>query len=133
MSEFQVFAEWRIRRIPEPPREPRETYNERVKRWTLSSIGVEGMTQDIFLYLEKADMATVDDLAKHFKLGVEEVQRTLDLLYTVGLIDKIGKAYQVRGDLSTSIIRQLIPRITETLRSIVKVESDTRSYRAYRR
>lgn len=133
MSEFQIFAEWRIRRIPEPPREPRETYNERVKRWTLSSIGVEGMVQDIFLYLEKINMVTVDDLAKHFKLGAEEVQRFLDLLYTVGLIEKIGKAYQVRGDLSTSIVRRLLPKITETLRSIAKIESDARSYSVYRR
>ena len=133
MSDFQIFAEWRIRRIPEPSREPRETYNERVKRWTLSSIGIEGLAQDLFLYLEKINMATMDDLAKRFEGSAEEMQKTLDLLYTAGLIDKIGKAYQIRGDLSTSIIRRLLPKITETLRSIVKVESDARSYAVYRR
>lgn len=133
MSDFQIFAEWKIRRIPEPPREPRETYNERVRRWTLSSIGIEGMAQDIFFYLEKVDIATIDDLAKHFESSTEEVQKNLDLLYTVGLIDRIGKAYQVRGDLSTSIIRRLLPKITETLRSIAKVESSVRSYPVYRR
>ena len=128
MSDFQIFAEWRIKRLPEPPREPRETYNERVKRWTLSSIGIEGMAQDLFLYLEKINMATMDDLAKRFGGNAEEIQKNLDLLYTAGLIDRLGKAYLVREGLSASITRRLLPRITEILRSIAKTESDSRSY-----
>ncbi|MFB0543476.1 MAG: TrmB family transcriptional regulator sugar-binding domain-containing protein [Candidatus Bathyarchaeia archaeon] len=133
MSDFQIFAEWRIKRLPEPPREPRETYNERVKRWTLSSIGIEGMAQDLFLYLEKTNMATMDDLAKRFGGNAEEIQKELDLLYTAGLIDKLGKAYLVREGLSASITRRLLPRITETLRGIAKTESDSRSYADYYR
>ncbi len=114
--------------MPEPPKEPRETYKERVKRWVLSSLGVEGFTQDLFLYLQKLKMGTVEDLTRHFERDFEEIQEALDVLYTVGLIDKMGKAYLVREDLSTSIVRKLIPRITETLRSIAKVESKARSY-----
>jgi DNA-binding transcriptional ArsR family regulator len=128
MSEFQIFAEWRIKRIPEPSKEPRETYNERVKMWALSSIGLEERAQDVFLYLEKIEMGTAEDLAKRFEISVEEVQKHLDSLYTAGLIDRIGKAYIVREDLSSSITRRLIPKVTETLRGIAKVESGSRSY-----
>jgi len=128
MSEFQIFAEWRIKRIPEPSKEPKETYNERVKRWALSSIGLEERTQDIFLYLEKIEMGTAEDLAKRFEISVEEVQGHLDSLYTAGLIDRIGKAYVIREALSSSITHRLIPKVTETLRSVAKVESGSRSY-----
>jgi len=128
MSEFQIFAEWRIKRIPEPLKEPKETYSERVKEWALSSIGLDEMAQDIFLYLEKIEMGTAEDLAKRFESSVEEVQNHLDALYTAGLIDRIGKAYIVQEDLSSSITRHLIPKVTETLRSIAKVESGSRSY-----
>jgi len=128
MSVYQIFAEWRVRRIPEPPKSPQETYSERVKRWALSAIGVEGIAQDIFIQLEKIKMVTIDDLGKHFDAGLEEIQEHLDLLYTTGLVERIGKAYLVREDISTSIIRRLIPRVTETLRGIAKVESNSRSY-----
>jgi len=128
MSDFQIFAEWRIKRIPEPSKEPKETYNERVKRWALSSIGLEEKAQDIFLYLEKIEMGTAEDLARRFESDIEEAQPHLDSLYTAGLIDRIGKAYIAREDISASITRRLIPKVTETLRSIAKVESGSRSY-----
>jgi hypothetical protein len=124
---FETLAEWRIRRLQEPKPEPRETYDERVKRWALSSIGLEGIAQDIFLHLQRAKMATMDDLKAHFKMGDEEIQKNLDLLYTAGLIDRIGKAYLVDEAISASIVRRLIPRITETMRTIAKLESDSRS------
>lgn len=131
VSDYESLAEWRIRRIPEPPREPRETYEERLKGWALRSIGIEGVAHDLFLYLEKIEMATAEDLAGHVGGSPEEVLESVDALYTAGLIDRIGKAYYVKESLSASIVKRLIPRITESLRKIAKMESGSRSNADY--
>ena len=127
VSEYEPLAEWRIRRIPEPPREPRETYEERLKGWVLKSIGIDGLAQDLYMYLEKMEMATAEDLASHVGVGPEEVLENVDALYTAGLIDRIGKDFYVKEPLSASIVKRLIPRITESLRKIAKMESGSRS------
>jgi hypothetical protein len=131
VSEYESLAEWRIRRIPEPPKDPKETYEERIKGWVLSSIGIDGVAQDLFLYLEKVEMATAEDLASHVGVGPDEVLESVDSLYTAGLIDRIGKALYVKEPLSASIVRRLIPRITESLRKIAKMESGSRSEADY--
>jgi len=128
MDEFQVFAEWKIRRLPEPPEEPKDTYRQRVRAWALSSIGVDGLAQETFLFLEKVKMATLEDFQRQTGKTAEEVQDALDQLYTAGLIDRIGKAYILRDDLSASIVHKLIPRVTEALRSVAKTESGTRAF-----
>lgn len=125
--EYEPLAEWRIRRIPEPPKDPKETYEERMKGWVLSSVGIDGVAQDLFLYLEKMEMATAEDLASHVGVGPEEILGNVDALYTAGLINRIGKAFYVKEPLSVSIVRRLIPRITESLRKIAKMESGSRS------
>jgi hypothetical protein len=126
-SDYESLAEWKVRRIPEPPKDPKETYEERMKGWVLSSIGVDGIAQALFLYLEKIEMATAEDLANHVGGSPEEVLKNVDALYTAGLIDRIGKAFYVKEPLSASIVRRLIPRITESLRKIAKMESGSRS------
>jgi hypothetical protein len=126
-SEYESFAEWKVRRIPEPSKEPRDTYGDRLKTWVLSSIGIEGPAQELFLYLENSKVGTVDDLAQHIDAEPEDVLELMDLLYATGLIDRLGKAYYVREPLSTSIVRRLIPRITESLRTIANAESRART------
>jgi hypothetical protein len=130
-QQYEFFVEWKVRRIPEPSKEPRATYNQRIKEWTLSSIGVEGTTRDVLKYIEDSDAATIDDLAEHIKKTREETLEHVDQLYSLGLIDHLGKAYFVRESVSTSIVKRLIPRITENLRSLAKVESRSRSDSGY--
>lgn len=130
-NEYESFAEWKVRRMPEPFKDPHETYDQRLKDWVLSSIGIDGTARELFLYLENSKVATLDDLAKHVNEEPEEVIELVDLLYATGLIDRLGKAYYVRESLSTSIVKRLIPRITESLRSIAKAESRARSDATY--
>jgi hypothetical protein len=129
--QYEFFVEWKVRRIPEPSKEPEATYSQRIKDWALSSIGVEGTTREVFKYIEDSDTATIDDLTEHFKKTPDETREHVDQLYSLGLIDHIGKAYFVRQSVSTSIVKWLIPRITENLRSIAKVESRSRSDSGY--
>ncbi len=130
-QEYEFFVEWKVRRIPEPSKEPQETYNQRIKEWALSSVGVEGATSDVLKYIEDSDAATIDDLADHIKKTPEETREHVDQLYSLGLIDHVGKAYFVRESVSSSIVKWLIPRITENLRSIARVESRSRSDSGY--
>jgi predicted transcriptional regulator len=130
-NEYESFVEWKIRRIPEPLKEPHETYGQRLKDWVLSSIGIDGTAKELFLYLENSKVATLEDLAKHVEEEASEVRELLDLLYSTGLIERLGKAYYVQKPLSTSIVRRLIPRITESLRNIAKAESRARSDATY--
>ena len=127
MSEFEYLAEWKVRRIPIPPSEPSESYDQRLKAWALSSIGVEGTAQDIYVYLANASLATAEDLSSHTGIPVDEVLDAVDTLYTTGLIDKMGRAYFTSGTLSRSIVKRLIPRITESLKEVAKTESSSRS------
>ena len=127
LSEFEYLVEWKVRRIPAPPGEPRESYDRRLKEWALSSIGVEGTAQDIYVYLANASMATAEDLSSHTGISVEEVHEAVDTLYTAGLIDKMGRAYFVSCTLSRSIVNKLIPRITESLKEVAKAESSSRT------
>ena len=126
LSEFEFLAEWKVRRIPKPAKDPPETYRERLKDWVLSSVGVEGREHDIYSYLESNDMATVEELSGYFNMDVGEVYNNLDNLYTYGLIDKMGKAYYIKENLSRAITQRLVPRITESLREIASAESSGR-------
>lgn len=130
-NKYESFAEWKVRRIPEPSKEPHETYGQRLKDWALSSIGIDGTAKELFLYLESSKVATLEDLAKHVKEEPSEISELVDLLYSTGLIERLGKAYYVQKPLSTSIVRRLIPRITESLRNIAKAESRARSDATY--
>lgn len=126
MSEFEYLVEWRIRNIPLPEKEPKETYNSRIKAWVLTSLGLDKKTQSIYTIIEERKMATVEDLSKVLNEEKERVQESLDELYSTGTIEKLGKAYYVNEPLSTSIVRKLIPRVTESLRIIASTESKTR-------
>lgn len=128
---YESFAEWKVRRIPEPVKEPEETYGERLKTWVLSSIGIDGTAKELFLYLENSKVATLKDLAEHVNEEPEQVLELVDQLYSTGLVERLGKAYYVREPLSTSIVRRLLPRITESLRSIARAESRARSDATY--
>jgi hypothetical protein len=130
-NEYESFAEWKVRRMPEPSKEPHDTYGQRLKTWVLSSIGIDGMANELFLYIENSKVATLDDLARHVKAKPEDILESVDLLYANGLIDRLGKAYYVQESLSASIVRRLIPRITESLRNIAKAESRARSDATY--
>jgi hypothetical protein len=126
-GEFEFFAEWKVRRIPRPQKDPKDTYVPRLKDWALSSIGIDGKAKEVFLHLENSKTATLEDLETQLNEKPEDLQETLDCLYSNGLIERIGKAYFVRESLSAAIVKRLLPRITESLRNVAQVESKSRA------
>jgi len=125
--EPEVLAEWKIRRIHQPPKEPFETYRERTERWVLHSLGVEELAQDMYMYLATRKEATLEELAEKFNVSEDEARDHLGQLYTIGLVSFLGKMYYVEEPLSRAIVNKLIPRLTEILKGIAKTEADVRT------
>lgn len=125
-KDFETLAEWTIRRIKPLEDLTEEGYTERIKRWVLYSIGLEKIHQDIFLYLEEKLRSTTTDIASEFSISPNTARKYLDELHTVGLVDYIGREYTLTyNSLSRAIELMLIPRITDTLRTIASGASST--------
>jgi len=125
-GEFEVLAQWTVRRLRPLAEESEEDYTEKAKRWVLYSLGLDKLHQDIFLYLEKKLRTTTTDLAETFDISPNTARKYLDELHTVGLVDYIGREYTLTYEsLSQAIELMLIPRITDTLRIIARGASTT--------
>jgi DNA-binding Lrp family transcriptional regulator len=124
--ENEVLAEWTIRRLRPLEPEGSESFPEKVKRWVLYSIGMGRLEQDIYMHLEKNMRSTTTDIATEFDISPNTARKYLDELHTVGLVDYIGREYTVTYEsLSRAIELMLIPRITDTLRTIARGASTT--------
>lgn len=123
---FEVLAEWTIRRLRPLQEVSEEDYPEKVKRWVIYSLGLDKLHQDIFLYLEENFRSTTTDIAGEFDISPNTARKYLDELHTVGLVDYVGREYALTYEsLSRAIELMLIPRITDTLRTIAKGASNT--------
>jgi hypothetical protein len=127
VNDYEALVEWRIKRIPPPEKEPRETYDDRIKEWVLNSMGIDETVQSLYTLIETSNMVTIEDMMSKLGMDEQQLDEGLDQLYSAGLIEKLGKAYYVKDKLSTSIVNKLIPRINESLRTIASVESASRS------
>ncbi len=118
---YDTLAEWTIRRLRPLSDLPEETKAEEIKRWVLYSIGLEKIHQDIFLHLEENYRSTTSDIANLFEVSPNTARKYLDELHTVGLVDYIGREYTLTyNSLSRAIELMLIPRITDTLKTIAR-------------
>jgi predicted transcriptional regulator len=125
-GEFEVLAEWTVRRLRPLEEEAEEDYTEKAKRWVLYSLGLDKLHQDIFLYLEKKLRTTTTEIATEFNISPNTARKYLDELHTVGLVDYVGREYTLTYEsLSRAIELMLIPRITDTLRIIARGASTT--------
>jgi len=116
---FEIIAEWKIRRLKQPKSFDDE---ELVKRWVLYSLGLEETAQEIYLYLEKYGSSTSTEIAKALNISPNTARKYLDDLHTVGLTDYIGREYHLTYDsLSKAIELVLIPRLTDTLKTIARI------------
>ncbi|HUS77161.1 MAG TPA: hypothetical protein VM050_00650 [Patescibacteria group bacterium] len=126
MGEFDMLAEWTIRRLRPLENLTGEGLTERVKRWVLYSIGLERIHQDIYLHLEEHLRSTTTNIASEYNISPNTARKYLDELHTVGLVDYIGREYTLTyNSLSRAIELMLIPRITDTLRTIASGASSS--------
>ncbi|RLE87948.1 MAG: hypothetical protein DRN04_17635 [Thermoprotei archaeon] len=124
MSQFEVLAEWRIRRI----RPPKSKNEDETLKWALTSLGLEEDEQKVYLYVKSKDVATIEDLVKEFNIEEGKARLILDKLYTLGLVEKVGRAYYVKYPLGDAIIKRTLPRLIDVLKEIAKVESSFRTH-----
>jgi len=131
-QEFDVLAEWTIRRLRPLADLQEEDYTEKVKKWVLYSLGMDEQAQGIYLLLEKSIRSTSTEIAEKFNMSPNTARKYLDDLHTVGLVDYVGREYTLTYEsLSRAIELMLIPRITDTLRTIARGASST-DFSSYR-
>jgi hypothetical protein len=125
-DDFEVLAEWTVRRLRPLQDVSDEDYPEKIKRWVIYSLGLDKLHQDIYLHLEQNFRSTTTDIASEFDISPNTARKYLDELHTVGLVDYLGREYTLTYEsLSRAIELMLIPRITDTLRTIAKGASHT--------
>ncbi|MBN1682097.1 HTH domain-containing protein [Candidatus Bathyarchaeota archaeon] len=125
-EEFDVLAEWTIRRLRPLDDLEEENYTERVKRWVLFSLGLNKEPQDIYLFLESKVRSTSTEIAEKFGMSPNTARKYLDDLHTLGLVDYVGREYTLTYEsLSRAIELMLIPRITDSLRTIARGATST--------
>jgi predicted transcriptional regulator len=130
-ADFEVLAEWTVRRLRPLQDVSEEEHTENAKRWVLFALGLDRLHQDIFLYLEENYRSTTTDIASKFDISPNTARKYLDELHTVGLVDYIGREYTLTYEsLSRAIELMLIPRITDTLRTIARGASKADYYRS---
>jgi len=122
MTEFEILAEWRIRKI----RPLDELKKEEYLTWVLTSLGLTEEEQKAYRFLLEKKLATVDDLSKALNIEVECAEEILGRLHTLGLVEKVGRAYYIEYSLGEAIIRRTLPRIVNTLKEVAKIESSAR-------
>jgi predicted transcriptional regulator len=125
-QEFDVLAEWTVRRLRPLENLQEENYTEKVKRWVLYSLGLDKEPQDIYLFLESKRRSTSTEIAEKFSMSPNTARKYLDDLHTLGLVDYVGREYTLTYEsLSRAIELMLIPRITDSLRTIARGATST--------
>jgi len=112
MSEepYEVIFEAKIRYV-----RPRKFGSVDTLELVLYALSVDEMGRDIYRYLMEKRLATPEEIAEALDREVVEVQDRLDYMYSMGLIDKLGKAYMHNESLATAIRRRTSKRIVEIL------------------
>ena len=101
---------------------PEDRREEVIKRWVLYSLGLDRMAQDVYLYIERKGSATSTEVARRFNVSPNTARKYLDDLHTLGLVDYVGREYELEfTSLSKAIELALIPRVEDTLRNIARV------------
>ena len=124
MFSSEILAEWRIRKI----KPPLSDLKEDKERWILASLGLDDREQGIYFYLASRRSTTVEDLVEEFGFSEDEARDVLDKLYTLGIVEKLGREYFVKYSLGEAVLRRTLPRLVEVLKSIARVESSFRAY-----
>ena len=81
----------------------------------LFALSVSEIGARIYKYLRDNKMATPEEIANKLNIELEKVQDELDYLYSIGLVDKLGKAYICDMSLSRAIKRRTSRRVTDIL------------------
>ncbi len=110
-NNYEVIFEFRIRLLRPKPAKGSEL------DWALLSLGIDDLGAKIYKLLLKSEALTFDEIVSHVNEKSEKVMESLDVLYSLGLIDKLGNTYFVSKDLSSSIR-------TRTMRILQKVLDD---------
>jgi len=111
-NDYEVIFETKIRYI-----RPKSKDIDRMEL-ALASLSVDPDGIRIYRYMEEKKMVTPEELESSLGLGMDTILEKLDYMYSLGLIDKLGKAYIINMSLSKAIRKRTARRITDILEYI---------------
>jgi len=114
-GKYEVLFEFRIRLLRPKPGKGSEL------DWALSSLGVDELGVKIYKLLLESEGLTFDEIVSRIGAEPGKIMDSLDQLYSLGLIDKLGSTYFISRDLSSSIRTRTLKVLQKVLDDIAKV------------
>jgi len=114
-GDFEVIFETRIRYL-----RPKSENVDKVSL-VLSSLAVDDVGVRIYKYMCNKKLVTPEELSNAMGIDIEAVLDRLDYMYSLGLIDKLGKAYIVNMPLSKAIRKRTSQRVVEILEHLASI------------
>mgnify|MGYP000265222892 CR=1 FL=1 len=114
-EDFEVIFETRIRYV-----RPKSGDVDKISL-VLSSLSIDDVGIRIYKYMCNKKLVTPEELIDALGLDADTVLERLDYMYSLGLIDKLGKAYIVDMPLSRAIRKKTSQRITEILEHLARI------------
>lgn len=97
---------------------PKEEGNVDYERLALLSLGLDELGVQIYRHLREKKILTVEDVSRRLQLNESEIINRLDYMYSIGLIDHLGRGYILRKPLHEAIRTDVTRRVCEILEKI---------------
>jgi len=121
MSEpFESIFEFKIKLLRPKPNKGMEI------EWVLRSLGVDELGMKIYNLLIGKDGLTLDEIISEVNEDPEKVSSTLDMLYSLGLIEKLGSAYFIEKNLAEAIRTKTMKIVQKILNELARIASRAR-------
>ena len=114
MSDFEVIFQITIKYL-------KKSDNADPIEYALSSLGLDDTAIKVYKALSEVNISTPEELGQKLGLDIETIIEKLDNMYSLGLIDKLGRAYIKDMDLPAAIRSRVKKRIEHLLNFIAKV------------
>lgn len=90
----------------------------------LVSLGLDELAVRIYREIKKRREAIPEDITEGLGAPLDTVVDRLDYMYSIGLLDKLGRAYIYDMDLRSAIRTRVFRRIKELLEKIAEIAGE---------
>jgi len=114
---FESIFEFKIRLL-----RPRPEKGEEIN-WVLKSLGVDDIGIKIYNLLMNKEGLTTDEILSEIGEEEDKVLSALDMLYSIGVVEKLGSAYFVEHNLSDALRTKTLKILSKILNELSKIAS----------
>jgi len=116
MAKFEMIFEISIKYL-----RPHDKENVDFEELALFSLGLDDLGVRIYKYLKEKKIVTIEEILSTLQVNEDEIIDRLDYMYSLGIIDHLGRGYIYRWPLHEAIRRKVAKRIEELLERIARL------------